>query len=223
MHSLLTHHPHQNLKKSWLLFTNPQRPSRADDSSVDCYSSSLYVPSVVNRSAVMDLHRSRSCATLMQSLYDIFVHSLMLSVHIVLCLPRPLLPFILPSISNRCTPFPLIICPKYCYYRIYIRLVQSDLSTASPRGGLLTCIHTPVPVTRSSHYKQGLTAFPNNTRQVATLANHVEVVTRFYYSPFINYELINKAISTFLEDSLSEIAPGYVITVTPAGSRVAGR
>ena len=72
-----------------------------------------YVPSVVNRSAVMDLHRSRSCATLIQSLYDIFVHSLMLSVHIVLGLPRPLLPFILPSISNRCTPFPLIICPKY--------------------------------------------------------------------------------------------------------------
>ena len=33
-----------------------------------------YVPSVVNRSAVMDLHRSRSCATLIQSfVYDIFV------------------------------------------------------------------------------------------------------------------------------------------------------
>ena len=62
---------------------------------------------------VMDLHRSRSCATLMHSLYDIFVHSLMLSVHIVLGLPRPLLPFILPSISNRCTPSPLIIRPKY--------------------------------------------------------------------------------------------------------------
>ena len=45
--------------------------------------------------------------------YDIFVHSLMLSVHIVLGLPRPLLPFILPSISNRCIPSPLIICPKY--------------------------------------------------------------------------------------------------------------
>ena len=72
-----------------------------------------YVPSVVNRSAVMDLHRSRSCGTLIQSLYDIFVHSLILSVHIVLGLPRPLLPFILPSISNRCTPFPLIMCPKY--------------------------------------------------------------------------------------------------------------
>ena len=73
----------------------------------------LYAPPVVNRSAVIDFHRSRSCATLIQSLYDIFVHSLMLSVHIVLGLPRPLLPFILPSISNRCTPFPLIICPKY--------------------------------------------------------------------------------------------------------------
>ena len=48
-----------------------------------------YVPFVVNRSAVTDLHRSRSCATLIQSLYDIFVHSLMLSVHIVLGLPRP--------------------------------------------------------------------------------------------------------------------------------------
>ena len=35
----------------------------------------------------MDLHRSRSCATLMQSLYDIFVYSLMLFVHIVLGLP----------------------------------------------------------------------------------------------------------------------------------------
>ena len=75
-----------------------------------------YVPSVVNRSAVMDLHRSRSCATLIQSLYDIFVHSLMLSVHIFLGLPRPLLPFILPSISNRCTPFPLIICPKSWHF-----------------------------------------------------------------------------------------------------------
>ena len=47
-----------------------------------------YVPSVVNRSVVMDFHRSRSRATLIQSLYDIFVHSLMLSVHIVLGLPR---------------------------------------------------------------------------------------------------------------------------------------
>ena len=75
-----------------------------------------YVPSVVNRSAVMDLHRSRSCATLIQSLYDIFVHFLVLSVHIVLGLPRPLLPFILPSISNRCTLFPLIICPKYWHF-----------------------------------------------------------------------------------------------------------
>ena len=79
-----------------------------------------YVPSVVNRSAVMDLYRSRSCATLIQSLYDIFVHSLMLSVHIVLGLPRPLLPFILPSISNRCTPFPLIICPKYWHFLFLI-------------------------------------------------------------------------------------------------------
>ena len=56
-----------------------------------CVHSFHYVPSVVNRSAVMDLHRSRSCATLIQSLYDIFVHSLMLSAHIVLGLPRPLL------------------------------------------------------------------------------------------------------------------------------------
>ena len=79
-----------------------------------------YVPSVVNRSAVMDLHRSRSCATLIQSLYDIFVHSLMLSVHIVLGLPRPLLPFILPSISNRCIPSPLIICPKYWHFLFLI-------------------------------------------------------------------------------------------------------
>ena len=76
-------------------------------SKVECHHH--YVPSVVNRSAVMDLHRSRSCATLIQSLYDIFVHSVMLSVHIVLGLPRPLLLFILPSISNRCTPSPLII------------------------------------------------------------------------------------------------------------------
>ena len=81
-----------------------------------CHHHHHYVPSVVSRSAVMDLHRSRSCATLIQSLYDIFVHSLMLSVHNVLGLPRPLLPFILPSISNRCTPFPLIICPKYWHF-----------------------------------------------------------------------------------------------------------
>ena len=71
------------------------------------------VPSVVNRSAVIDLHRSRSCATLIQSLYDIFVHSLMLSLYITLGLLRPLLSFILPSTSNRCTSFPLIICQKY--------------------------------------------------------------------------------------------------------------
>ena len=77
-----------------------------------------YVPSVVNRSAVMALHRSRSCATLIHSLYDIFVHSLMLSVHIVLNLPRPLLPFILPSISNRCSPS-LIICPKYWHFLFF--------------------------------------------------------------------------------------------------------
>ena len=75
-----------------------------------------YVPSIVNRSAVMDLHRSRSCATLIQLLYDIFVHSLMLSVHIVLGPLRRLLPFILPSISNRCIPFPIIICPKYWHF-----------------------------------------------------------------------------------------------------------
>ena len=85
-----------------------------------------YVPSVVNRSAVMDLHRSQSCATLIQSLYDIFVHSLMLSVHIVPGLPRPFLPFILPSISNRCTPFPLIICPKYWYF-LFLIVFNNDL------------------------------------------------------------------------------------------------
>ena len=34
-----------------------------------------YDPSAVNRSAVMDLHRSRSCATLIQSLSDIFVQT----------------------------------------------------------------------------------------------------------------------------------------------------
>ena len=75
-----------------------------------------YVPSVVNRWAVMDFHRSRSCTTLIQSLYDIPVHSSMLSVHIVLGLPRPLLPFIFPYNSNRCTPFPLIISPKYWHF-----------------------------------------------------------------------------------------------------------
>ena len=85
-----------------------------------------YVPSVVNRSAVMDLHRSRSCATVIQSLYDSFVHSLMLSVHIVLGLPRPLLPFILPSISNRCTPSPLIICPKYWHF-LFLIVFNNDL------------------------------------------------------------------------------------------------
>ena len=72
------------------------------------------------------LHRSRSCATLIQSLYDIFVHSLMLSVHIVLGLPRPPLPFILPSISNRCTPSPLIICPKY-WHLLFLIVFNSDL------------------------------------------------------------------------------------------------
>ena len=84
------------------------------------------MPSVVNRSAVMDLHRSRSCVTLIQSLYDIFVHSLMLSVHIVLGLARPLLPFILPSISNRCTPSPLIMCPKYWHFLCLI-VFNNDL------------------------------------------------------------------------------------------------
>ena len=79
-----------------------------------------YVPSVVNRSAVMDLHRSRSCATLILSCYDIFFHSLMLSVHIVLGPPRPLLPFILPSISSHCTPFPLIIFLLLCLQNIDI-------------------------------------------------------------------------------------------------------
>ena len=74
----------------------------------------------------MDLHRSRSCATLIQSLYDIFVHSFMLSVHIVLGLPRPLLPFILPSISNRCTPSPLIICPKYWHF-LFLIVFNNDL------------------------------------------------------------------------------------------------
>ena len=33
--------------------------------------------------------------------------------------PRPLLPFIPPSISNRCTPFPLIICPKYWHFLFF--------------------------------------------------------------------------------------------------------
>ena len=89
-------------------------------------SSFHYVPFVINRSAVMDLHLSRSCATLIQSLYDIFVHSLMLSVHIVLSLPRPLLPFILPSSSNRCTLFPLIICPKYWHF-LFLIVFNNDL------------------------------------------------------------------------------------------------
>ena len=79
-----------------------------------------YVPSIVNWSDVVNLHRSRSCVTMLQSLYDIFVHSLLLSVHIVLGLPRPLLPFILPTISNRCTPSPLIIRPKYWHFLFLI-------------------------------------------------------------------------------------------------------
>ena len=104
------------------------RPSQAGYSftDFDLIHHHYYVPSVVNRSAVMDLHRSWSCATLIQSLYDIFVHSFMLSVHIVLGLPRPLLPFILPSISNRCTPSPLIICPKYWHFLILI-VFNNDL------------------------------------------------------------------------------------------------
>ena len=85
-----------------------------------------YVPSVVNRSAVMDLHRSRSCATLIQSLYDIFLHFLMLSVHTVLGLPCPLLPFILSSITNRCTPFPLIMYPKYWHF-LFLIVFNNDL------------------------------------------------------------------------------------------------
>ena len=101
-------------------------------SNIKCYTSLVYVihhhyvPSIVNRSAVMDLHCSRSCATLIQSLCDIFVHSLMLSVHIVLGLPRPLLPFILPSIRNRCTPSPLITCPKYWHFLLLI-VFNNDL------------------------------------------------------------------------------------------------
>ena len=95
-----------------------------------------YVPSVVNRSAVMDLHRSRSCATLIQSLYDIFVHSLILSAHIVLGLPRPLLPLILPSISNRCTPSPLNICPKYWHFLHHC--ITNALITVVWRHGLYT-------------------------------------------------------------------------------------
>ena len=79
--------------------------------------------SVVSRSAVMGFHRSRSRATLIQSLYDIFVHSL---VHIVLGLPRPLLPFILPSISNRCRLFLLIIYPKYWHF-LFLIVFNNDL------------------------------------------------------------------------------------------------
>ena len=52
----------------------------------------------------MDLHRSRSCATLIQSLYDIFCLFLDVIRPHYSRSPRPLLPFILPSISNRCTP-----------------------------------------------------------------------------------------------------------------------
>ena len=46
--------------------------------------------------------------------------------HFVLGLPRPLLPFILPSISNRCTPFPLIICPNYWHF-LFLMIFNNDL------------------------------------------------------------------------------------------------
>ena len=78
-----------------------------------------YMSSVVNRSALLDLHRSQFCATLIQSLHDVFVPSFMLSVYTVLGLPRPLLSFILPSSSNRCTRSPLIICQKYWHFLFF--------------------------------------------------------------------------------------------------------
>ena len=115
-----------------------------------------YVPSVVNRSAVMDLHRSRSCATLMQS-YDIFVHSLMLSVHIVLGLPRPPLPFILPPISSRCTPYPLIICPKYWHF-LFLIVFNNDLLV------FILCKTSPL-VIQLSHFMQSIELFSRSTNK----------------------------------------------------------
>ena len=40
--------------------------------------------------------------------------------------PRPLLPFILPSISNRCTPSPLIMCSKYWHF-LFLIVFNNDL------------------------------------------------------------------------------------------------
>ena len=61
------------------------------------------VLSARSRSAVMALHKVRSCASLTHSAdYLLLVHPLISSIHILLGLPRCLLPCTFPSSNNFC-------------------------------------------------------------------------------------------------------------------------
>ena len=89
------------------------------------------------------------------------------------------------------------------------------LPLASLRSGLLTCAHTSLPVTSSSHCKESLiAAFLSYIRNVTMPCNHVDVVDYLYYTPFINFELINKKLLHLQGIHFRrELVPGYLILV----------
>ena len=62
---------------------------------------------------IMDLHCFLLYAFFTHSAYPSSVHSLMLSIHIVLGLPLTRFPLCFPSSNNLCIPSFHIICPKY--------------------------------------------------------------------------------------------------------------
>ena len=71
---------------------------------------------IINNQCVGECADTIVAQTRMRSDLHRSVHSFMLFVLTVRGLPRPLLPFILPSISNRCRLSLLIICPKYWHF-----------------------------------------------------------------------------------------------------------
>jgi len=101
---------------------------------VSCMFLKLFIHSFIHvvlsarsSSAVMALHKVLSFASLTHSAYDLLlVHPLISSIHILLGLPRCLLPSTFPSSNNVCKELLRIMWPKY-YSFLFIMIFNKLL------------------------------------------------------------------------------------------------
>ena len=95
------------------------------------------------------LHPSLSSAALIASLIFKWVHSLMLSSHLIFCLPRLLPPCTVPCKMVFARPEDLVMCPYHLSFRLltvvkktYLLLNDLYLYCLAPTCSLMTCICT---------------------------------------------------------------------------------